>query len=94
MPIAVRTSYIGRDPSFLRMRALCNGRNDLPSPPQIYGEPKRLISEMLMIFSNYLTAGFFREIFTLEFFTKRHETPKATPSVAIFVKQNCRWVSV
>ena len=35
-------------------RALCNGRNDLHSPPQSYHEPKRLISEMFMTMSNYL----------------------------------------
>ena len=36
------------------MRALCNGRNELHSPPRIYHGLKRLVSEMLMIVLKYL----------------------------------------
>ena len=42
----------------LGIRALCNGRTDLQRPSGIYGGPKRLISEVLMIFNNYLPGGF------------------------------------
>ena len=42
----------------LRKRALCNGRNDLHSPPQIYGGPKRLIFEVYRPISNYLPSSF------------------------------------
>ena len=34
-------------------RALCNGRHELHSPPQSYHEPKRPVSEMLMIFGKH-----------------------------------------
>ena len=37
----------------LSMRALCNGRNDLPRPLQICRGPKRLISEVYRSISNY-----------------------------------------
>ena len=40
------------------MRALCNGRGELPSPPQSYHATKRLISEVYEPMSNYLPSGF------------------------------------
>ena len=37
-----------------RVRALCNGRSELHSPPRSYGGTKRLISEVYRPISNYL----------------------------------------
>ena len=39
-------------------KSVCNGRTDLQRPSEIYGGPKRLIFEVLMIFNNYLPGGF------------------------------------
>ena len=36
------------------MRALCNGRNELPSPPQSYGGALSHVSEILITCFNYL----------------------------------------
>ena len=53
----------------LSMRALCNGRNDLQSPLQIYRGQKRLIFEILIPISNYLPQGFNFYRGELEIFT-------------------------